>query len=125
MNPNVSMCFHWKSLLRQVRISGTSSQVSEKEADEYYQSRPHGSKLGAWASNQSSNLEKLDDLYKSFKKYENKFKNQKIIPRPKHWSGWRIKPNEIEFWLNGENRIHERLLYVKKKNSWKKVLLSP
>ena len=124
-NPNTSICFHWKSLLRQVRMVGTTSQVSDKEADDYYKTRPHDSKIGAWASDQSSILDKREDLYSSIKKYNSQFKDKKNIPRPKHWSGWRLKPIEIEFWLNKENRIHERLKYFKRKNNWEKVLLSP
>ena len=123
--PNVSMCFHWKSLSRQLRVLGSAFQVNDKDADEYFQSRPHDSKIGAWASDQSSILEKRDDLYDSIKKYENKFLDEKKISRPDHWSGWKIKPIEFEFWLDGENRIHERLKYYKKNNDWKKILLSP
>ena len=124
-NPNISMCFHWNNLLRQVRIVGAASQVSEKEADDYFHSRPYASKIGAWASYQSSILDKREDLYDSIKKYETKFPDQNNVPRPNHWSGWRLKPIEIEFWLGGENRIHERLKYIRRKNNWEKVLLSP
>ncbi len=124
-SPNISMCFHWKNLLRQVRIVGAASQVSDKEADDYFYSRPYGSKIGAWASDQSSILDKREDLYDSIKKYETKFPDQNNVPRPNHWSGWRLKPIEIEFWLGGENRIHERLKYIRRKNNWEKVLLSP
>ncbi len=122
---NVSMCFYWKSLSRQIRILGSTSQVTEKEADDYFQSRPHESKIGAWASDQSSILDKRENLYDSIKKFENKFMGEKKIPRPNFWSGWRIKPVEIEFWLEGKNRIHERLKYYKKNNNWEKKLLSP
>jgi pyridoxamine 5'-phosphate oxidase len=124
-SPNISMCFHWKNLLRQVRIVGAASQVSDKEADDYFHSRPYGSKIGAWASDQSSILDKREDLYDSIKKYEIKFPDQNNVPRPNHWSGWRLEPIEIEFWLGGENRIHERLKYIRRKNNWEKVLLSP
>ena len=124
-SPNISMCFHWNNLLRQVRIVGAASQVSEKEADDYFHSRPYGSKIGAWASDQSSILDKREDLYDSIKKYETKFPDQNNVPRPNHWSGWRLKPIEIEFWLGGENRIHERLKYIRRKNDWEKILLSP
>ena len=124
-NPNIAMCFYWKSLLRQIRITGTAFQVSDKEADEYFKTRPYGSKIGAWASDQSSILNKRQDLYDTIKKYENKFNDSKDIPRPKHWSGWRLKPKELEFWLNQENRIHQRLKYIKKNNNWEKVLLNP
>ena len=124
-SPNISMCFHWKNLLRQVRIVGAASQVSDKEADDYFYSRPYGSKIGAWASDQSSILDKREDLYDSIKKYEIKFPDQNNVPRPNHWSGWRLEPIEIEFWLGGENRIHERLKYIRRKNDWEKILLSP
>ena len=124
-SPKISMCFHWKSLLRQVRILGLASKVSDNEADEYFDSRKYGSRIGAWASDQSSVLEKREDLFKSIKKYQEKFPEPNKVPRPKFWSGWRLKPLEIEFWFNGENRLHERLKYIKKKDSWEKVLLSP
>tara|TARA_Y100000590_G_scaffold353739_1_gene406798 strand:- start:1080 stop:1703 length:624 start_codon:yes stop_codon:yes gene_type:complete len=124
-SPKISMCFHWKSLFRQVRILGTTTQVSDKEADDYYKSRDYGSKIGAWASNQSSILEKREDLYDSIKIYELKFKDQNNVPRPEYWSGWRLNPIEIEFWLDGESRLHERLKYFKRENNWKRVLLSP
>ena len=124
-NPKISMCFHWKSLLRQVRINGLASKVSDKEADEYYNSRSYGSRIGAWASDQSSILINREDLLKSIEKYKQKFPDDNKVPRPTYWSGWRLKPEEVEFWLDGENRIHERLKYIKKKNFWQRVLLSP
>ena len=125
-NPNVSMCFHWKSLLRQIRIVGTISSVSNEEADNYYNSRAYGSRIGAWASKQSTVLKNRDELYKSIDNFKKKFPDEKNVPRPNYWSGWILSPNEIEFWLDGDNRIHQRLKYLKSGNkSWKKVLLSP
>ena len=124
-NPKVSMCFHWKSLQRQVRILGNASRVSEKKANDYFNSRSYGSKIGAWASDQSSILKKRGDLIKIINQYKKKFANKNEVPRPRYWSGWKVKPNEIEFWLDGDNRIHERLKYLKKKNKWKKFLLNP
>ncbi len=124
-NPIVSMCFHWKSLLRQVRITGKASNVSDQEADEYYNSRSYGSRIGAWASKQSSILNNRQELNKKIEDYKSKFPNSDQVPRPSHWSGWRVNPNEIEFWLDGDDRIHERLKYIKDKESWKKILLSP
>ena len=124
-NSKISMCFHWKSLLRQVRIVGSATQVTDKEADEYYNSRPYDSRIGAWASEQSFVLNKRDDLIDSINKYKNKFSKDEKIPRPRHWSGWRLNPIEIEFWLDGKYRIHERLKYYKNQNLWEKVLLSP
>ena len=125
VSPKISMCFHWKSLLRQVRILGSASKVSDDEADKYFNSRSYGSRIGAWSSNQSSVLNKREDLFDSIKKFREKFPKQNNVPRPDFWSGWRLKPSEIEFWLDGENRIHERLKYTKNKDDWKKVLLSP
>ena len=125
-NPNASMCFHWKSLLRQIRLVGKISEVSSDEADKYYNSRKYGSRIGAWASNQSKILKKREDLYKSIEKFKKKYPDTGVVPRPSHWSGWILKPKEIEFWLDGENRIHERLKYVITENGeWDKFLLSP
>ena len=125
-NPNASMCFHWKSLLRQIRLTGEISSVSSDEADKYFNSRAYGSRVGAWASMQSKILNKREDLYKSINKFKNKYPETTTIPRPPYWSGWNLKPIEIEFWLDGENRIHERLKYVLKDNGeWEKMLLSP
>ena len=125
-NPKASMCFHWKSLLRQIIIIGTISQVSEQEANEYFRSRSYLSKIGAWASKQSEVLNNREELNESIKEYKNKFPIEDSVPRPSHWSGWKLNPNEIEFWLNGDNRIHQRLKYKKKENGeWKKFLLYP
>ena len=124
-NPVVSMCFHWKSLLRQVIIIGTVKNVSDQEADEYYNSRSYESRIGAWASNQSSILNNREELNKKIEQFKSKFSDQDKVPRPSYWSGWRVNPNEIEFWLDGKNRIHERLKYTKVNEVWEKVLLSP
>tara|TARA_Y100000992_G_scaffold300218_1_gene268429 strand:+ start:680 stop:1309 length:630 start_codon:yes stop_codon:yes gene_type:complete len=124
INKRASMCFHWKSIRRQVRIIGIVEKVTEKEADEYYNSRPYKNKIGAWASSQSQTLHKREDFLKKIEDYEKKYPSDNV-PRPPHWSGWRLKPTEIEFWLDGEGRIHERLSYIKKNGSWKKGLLYP
>ena len=125
ITPKISMCFHWKSLLSQVRIIGLASKVSDKEADEYYNSRSYGSKIGAWASKQSSSLNKREELYELMDGFKEKFPEQNKVPRPNFWSGWRLKPEGIEFWLDGENRLHERLKYIKVKEGWNKILLNP
>ena len=125
-NPKASMCFHWKSLLRQIRIYGNVVQVSDKEADDYYNSRAYGSRIGAWASNQSQVLESRKSLDDSIEKFKKKFYDENKVPRPPNWSGWRLVPEEIEFWRDGDNRIHERLKYVKSnEKGWKKFLLNP
>ena len=126
INPNASMCFHWKSLLRQIRIVGKINSVQVEEADKYYKSRSYGSRIGAWASKQSTILNSRDDLYISIDHYKKKFPEENKVPRPNYWSGWNLSPSEVEFWLDGENRIHQRLKYIKNENnSWKKILLSP
>ena len=125
-NPNAAMCFHWKSLLRQVRINGIIKKVSNDIADEYYNSRGYESRIGAWASNQSSTLNNRDELLQSIEKYKKKYNDEDKVPRPTHWSGWNLNPVSIEFWLDGDSRIHERLKYTKnEKGSWNKSLLSP
>ena len=125
-NPNAAMCFHWKSLLRQIRISGTITQVEDSVADQYYNSRGYDSRIGAWASKQSKELKNRDELENSIKEFKKKFNDKDNVPRPSHWSGWNLSPTRIEFWLDGENRIHERLKYNKDNSGkWIKSLLSP
>ena len=127
-NPNASMCFHWKTLLRQIRITGSVSSVSDEEADNYYKSRPYDSRIGAWASQQSQILKSREELLSEIEKFKKKYPNEENVPRPKYWSGWRLSPVEIEFWLGGRSRIHERLKYIKKQNQnkdWERVLLNP
>ena len=120
-----SMCFHWKSLRRQIRILGKVEEVSSKEADDYYNSRPYKNKISAWASSQSQVLDKRDTFLKRIKEFEKKYPDQNNVPRPPYWSGWRLIPDEIEFWLEGEGRIHERLDYKKLKDKWIKEILYP
>ena len=125
-NPNASMCFHWKSLLRQIRIVGTLKQVNAKIADDYYNTRAYESRIGAWASKQSSILKSREELLNNLKCFKKKYSDRNKVPRPEHWSGWNLEPSSIEFWLDGDNRIHERLKYtLKEKNVWSKNLLSP
>ena len=124
-NPQASMCFYWKSLLRQITIDGVVDKVTDQVADHYFNSRIYDSRIGAWASNQSEILQNKEELLRKIEKYKKKFSNQKNIPRPPHWSGWCLIPDSIEFWLRGENRIHERLKYNKVNDGWKKILLYP
>ena len=125
-NPNAAMCFHWKSLLRQIRISGTITQVEDTLADQYYNSRGYDSRIGAWASKQSKELENRNELANSIKEFKQKFDDKNNVPRPEHWSGWSLSPTRIEFWLDGDSRIHERLNYtIDKSGNWIKTLLSP
>ena len=124
-NQKASMCFHWKSLRRQVRTIGKVEEVSKKEADDYFNSRPYKNRIGAWASAQSEILDKRETFLNKIKEYEKKYPDQNNVPRPAHWSGWRLLPEEIEFWLDGDGRIHERLRYKKINGKWNKELLYP
>ena len=125
-NPNATMCFHWKSLLRQIRIVGSLRLVDDSTADEYYNTRAYESRIGAWASKQSSPLKSREELLSALGNFKKKYNDEDKVPRPKHWSGWILNPISIEFWLDGNNRIHERLKYtLNEKNTWIKSLLSP
>ena len=124
-NSTASMCFYWKSISRQIRVTGKVNLVSSKVADKYFSSRPYDSKIGAWASNQSTILKNRDEIITSIENFKKKYPKSKEVPRPSHWSGWKLKPDTIEFWLEGKNRIHDRLKYINKKNKWQKILLSP
>ena len=125
-NPKAAMCFHWKSLLRQIRINGVVTQVADDVADKYYNSRSYESRIGAWASKQSKELTSRDQLIDSIKEYKDKYNDENNVPRPSHWSGWILSPQSIEFWLDGDSRIHERLKYIKdRSDQWIKSLLSP
>ena len=125
-NPNAAMCFHWKSLLRQIRITGQITKVPDEDADLYFKSREYESRVGAWASKQSSVLKNREELYQEIENYKKKYSDKNNVPRPSYWSGWNLNPNEVEFWLDGKNRIHQRLKYIKSQNGiWNKFLLSP
>ncbi len=121
-----AMCFHWKSLRRQVRIRGRVEQVPDAEADEYYQSRPRGSRIGAWASKQSRPLESRFALEKEVAKFTAKFAIGEI-PRPDHWSGMRLVPTSIEFWHDRPFRLHDRVVFLRSDENadWSKDRLYP
>lgn len=122
-----AICFHWKSLRRQVRVRGIVEKVSNEEADHYYQSRARGSRIGAWASKQSRPLESRFALEKAVAEYTAKFAIG-AIPRPPYWSGFRIKPLSIEFWHDRPFRLHDRVLFTRQAldaQSWNKQRLYP
>ena len=122
-NPRAAMCFHWKSLLRQVRISGHVSELSAEEADEYFDSRSRLSQLGAVASQQSRVLAGREVLEARVKELERAFPEK--IPRPAYWRGYLLRPERIEFWRNGVNRMHDRFLFSKSGAGWRKERLYP
>lgn len=124
-NPYASICFWWGKLERQVRIEGEIEKVSSDEANEYFASRPIGSQIGAWASEQSSVIDSREILDQRFKDFENKFGNT-FVPRPSHWNGYRLIPNSIEFWQGRDNRLHDRLRYTLQSDAtWKIERLAP
>jgi pyridoxamine 5'-phosphate oxidase len=119
-----AMVFHWKSLRRQVRVRGDVELVSNEEADSYFESRPRGSRIGAWASRQSRPLESRFALEKAVAEYTLKF-GVGHIPRPEHWSGFRLKPVSIEFWHDRQFRLHDRIEFRRSGDGWEKVRMYP
>jgi pyridoxamine 5'-phosphate oxidase len=123
-SPRACLLFYWSSLWRQVRIEGPVEKVSDAESDAYFQSRPLGSRLGAWASNQSEVVAGRDILEERFAELQKRFGEN--VPRPPHWGGYRVKPEAIEFWQGQENRLHDRLRYVLRSDgSWLIERLGP
>ena len=123
-NPRACLLFYWSTLWRQVRIEGDVEKISAAESEEYFQSRPLGSKLGAWASNQSEVIDRRETLEARFAELQKRFGED--VPRPEHWGGYRLKPNSIEFWQGRENRLHDRLRYrLKEDGSWVIERLGP
>jgi pyridoxamine 5'-phosphate oxidase len=123
-NPSAAMCFHWKSLRRQVRVEGQVEAVSAEEADAYYASRARGSRIGAWASRQSRPLEGRWALEKAVAEYTVKF-GVGEIPRPPFWSGFRLQPARIEFWRDMAFRLHERRVFHRAGEGWETEMLYP
>ena len=123
-NPKAALCFHWKSLRRQVRVRGAIDPVTPDEADAYFRTRSRLAQIGAWASRQSEPLESRFALEKAVALYTAKFAVSEV-PRPPHWSGFRIRPVEIEFWRDGAFRLHHRARFIRAGNGWTKVSLFP
>lgn len=124
-NPFAALVFFWKELERQVRIEGVVEKVKEEESDIYFQSRPEGSRIGAWASPQSREITHRNILDINYSKYQQEFSNIEI-PRPPHWGGYRVLPNHIEFWQGRASRMHDRIVFTKNgPNHWDRSRLAP
>jgi pyridoxamine 5'-phosphate oxidase len=123
-NPHVALLFHWKSLRRQIRIEGPVSQVTDAEGDAYFASRSRDSQLGAWASDQSRPLDSRETFERRFDAMSARFEGQPV-PRPPHWSGFRVAPERIEFWQDRAHRLHERHVFTRTADGWAEGLLYP
>ncbi|MCU1318669.1 MAG: Pyridoxamine 5-phosphate oxidase [Edaphobacter sp.] len=122
-NPRAAMCFHWKSLQRQVRVEGRVTELPAAEADEYFQSRSRMSQLGAAASEQSRHLEGRRLLEERVLACEAQYPEE--IPRPEYWKGYVLRPERVEFWVNGPDRLHDRFLFSRMEDGWLKERLFP
>lgn len=124
-NPACSLTFFWPELERQVRIEGVASRIDEKRSEKYFQSRPRGSQIGAWASPQSSVISDRSLLEERVKQIEAKYKGEEALPKPNQWGGYEIDPLMIEFWQGRPSRLHDRILYTKDESGWKINRLAP
>ena len=123
VNPNVCMNFFWPEMERQVRINGSISRLSEQESDDYFNSRPYESRIGAWCSPQSQVIESREVFENKIQELKKKYPNE--VPRPENWGGYTIVPNEIEFWQGRASRLHDRFLYSKEGENWTINRLAP
>jgi len=123
-NPRAALVFYWRPLGRQVRVEGSVKRVPEAESAAYFATRPRGSQLAAWASRQSRPLESRDELDRRYAELEREYEDRDV-PLPPHWGGYRLRPEAIEFWEHRENRLHDRIRYTRAREGWKVERLSP
>jgi pyridoxamine 5'-phosphate oxidase len=124
-NPACALTFFWPDIERQVRIEGIAARVDQATSDQYFQSRPRGSQIGAWASPQSTIIKDRDILEDRASQIEKKFENNKVLPRPHQWGGYQIEPLLMEFWQGRASRLHDRIQFVKTDGVWKAYRLAP
>jgi len=123
-NPNAALLFHWKSLRRQVRVEGRVAAIGDDEADAYFMTRSRDSQLGAWASDQSRPLDRRETFEARYQQMRDRFEGGDV-PRPPRWSGFRVVPDRIEFWIDRTHRLHERRLFTRAPDGWSEGLLYP
>jgi pyridoxamine 5'-phosphate oxidase len=125
-NPFAALVFFWGDLERQIRIEGVVERISDEESKNYFHSRPKGSQLGAWASPQSKIIPHREFLDEKIQEMKHKYASDEVIPKPEHWGGYKVIPNQIEFWQGRSNRLHDRILYTQQKDeSWTIERLAP
>ena len=124
-NPRCALTFYWAELERQVRIEGDAARVPPEKSEEYFGTRPRGSRLGAWASRQSKEVSSREPLEKALAELETKYTIKDAIPMPDYWGGYSVAPQLIEFWQGRPNRLHDRIVYRKLREQWLKTRLSP
>jgi pyridoxamine 5'-phosphate oxidase len=123
-NPRAALVFYWRPLGKQVRVEGPVERVSEAESAAYFATRPRGSQLAAWASQQSRPLESREQLERRYAELDREYAGREV-PRPPHWGGFRLRPDAIEFWEHRENRLHDRSCYTRARVGWRHELLAP
>jgi pyridoxamine 5'-phosphate oxidase len=125
LNPACALAFFWPDIERQVRIEGTAERVDPRLSEEYFQSRPRGSQIGAWASPQSTIIKDREILDERAKQIEKRFEQEKVLPKPNQWGGYQIDPLQIEFWQGRPSRLHDRIQFTKVDGEWKINRLAP
>lgn len=123
-NAWAALCFHWPTLEEQIRIEGRVDTLPPTESDEYFVSRPRGSQIGAWASEQSTELASREQLEERYREFERRFEGQDV-PRPPYWGGYRLVPDRVEFWYGRPDRLHDRVLYLRDGGGWRITRLFP
>jgi len=123
-NPHAALCFLWKSLDRQVRVEGFVELATDGEADAYFASRPRDSQIGAWASDQSQPLASRAELERRVDEFSRRF-GEGEVPRPPYWSGFRVVPQRVEFWQEQPSRLHDRILFIREGDGWRRERLFP
>ncbi|MER5772514.1 pyridoxamine 5'-phosphate oxidase [Streptomyces sp. NPDC001985] len=124
-NPWTALLFPWHPLARQIQVTGTASRVGRDETAAYFRSRPHGSQLGAWASEQSSVIGSRQELLRRYEELAARYPEGERVPAPPEWGGFRVVPESVEFWQGHENRLHDRLRYVRAGEGWRVERLAP